>query len=251
MSHTVKSAAAIAGVSVRTLHHYDHIGLLKPSSTTAAGYRLYTEADLERLQQILLYRAMGLSLAEIGAIVDDPAFDKKQALRQHREHLQAQQQQLDALIRSVDRSLEALERGDPTMDKTQFEGFDGFDDPYREEAEARWGKDRVAESYQRMGRFSKAEQQAWKVDFKRGLERLAELMPEGPDHPEVQSAMAESFRHINERYYDCSPEIFRNLGQMYVDDPRFTATYDTVKPGLAAFVRDAMAIHADRLEAKA
>jgi DNA-binding transcriptional MerR regulator len=110
MSYTVKAVAAMAGVSVRTLHHYDHIGLLKPAATSAVGYRLYQERDLERLQQVLFFRELGFSLQQIKSIVGSPSFDRKEALRAHRHLLVEQQTRLGQLVDLVDRTIDALER---------------------------------------------------------------------------------------------------------------------------------------------
>ena len=116
MAYTVKAVADVAGVSIRTLHHYDEIGLLRPASVSHAGYRQYTDPDLERLQQILFFRELGFSLQEIRDIVESPTFDKKQALLTHKQLLLEKQRRLQALILSVDQSIESLERG-TTMDK--------------------------------------------------------------------------------------------------------------------------------------
>src|SRR4029453_2200639 len=123
MAYTVKRIAEIAGVSVRTLHHYDEIGLLKPSSHSAAGYRLYEEKDLERLQQVLFFKEPGFDLKEIKRILSDPAFDRRKALGEHRKLLLERQERFGRLIQSVDRTLVAMQRGIP-MNAKMFDGFD-------------------------------------------------------------------------------------------------------------------------------
>src|SRR5687767_11011744 len=136
MAYTVKRIAEIGGVSVRTLHHYDEIGLLKPSSHSAAGYRLYQEHDLERLQQVLFFKELGFDLKEIKRILADPDFDRGKALVEHRKLLLERQERLRRLIRSVDLTLKAMKRGD-RMNAKMFEGFDATQ--YEEEARQRWG----------------------------------------------------------------------------------------------------------------
>lgn len=253
MSHTVKSVAEAAGISVRTLHHYDEIGLLKPATTTAAGYRQYTEADLERLQQILFFRELGFPLAEIREILDSPTFDRRQALLSHRDLLLEKQKRLDTLIRSVDRSIESIERGTPMESNELFEGFDEAQQAkYREEAAARWGRENVDESYRRTSKYTKDD---W-ARLQQEMQAIGTEMASGMDHgdpgaPEVQAAVARWHAFINEKFYDCTLEIFRGLGDLYVDDARFTATYEKMRPGLAPFLRQAMHVYCDRQEEKA
>src|SRR5687767_10541048 len=136
MAYTVKAVAQIAGVSVRTLHHYDEIGLLKPASHSAAGYRLYNERDLEKLQQVLFFKELGFDLKEIKRVLSDPDFDRRSALVEHRKLLLDTQDRIRRLIASVDRTLKAMQRGKP-MNATMFEGFDAA--KYEEEARQRWG----------------------------------------------------------------------------------------------------------------
>lgn len=253
MTYTVKSVAEAAGISVRTLHHYDEIGLLKPAMVSEAGYRLYAEPDLERLQQILFFRELGFALQEIRAILDSPSFDRKQALLSHRELLLEKQKRLDTLIRSLDRSIESMERGLP-MDKNElFEGFDEAQQAkYREEAAARWGREHVDESYRRTANYTKADWARLQDEMQAiGAEMAAGMDRGDPGAPEVQAAVEHWHRFINEKFYDCSLEVFRGLGDLYVDDARFTATYEKIRPGLAPFLRQAMHEYCDRREAKA
>ena len=143
-TYQVKDVARLTGVSVRTLHHYDAIGLLVPSGRTAAGYRLYTDADLLRLQQILIGRELGLPLEEIRQSLDDPRFDRKAALLDQRQRLHERARQADAMIRAIDTALAALDGSVTTGEMTMADLFDGFD-PSRYEAEARerWGGTRA------------------------------------------------------------------------------------------------------------
>lgn len=248
MAYTVKAVATLAGVSVRTLHHYDRIGLLRPATSNAAGYRQYTQSDLERLQQILFFRELDFSLAEIQVIVDSPDFDRQQALTSHRQLLIAKQQRLQTLIRSVDLTLASL-AGGTTMDTTAL--FDGFDDArmaaYRDEARARWGSAAVDESVRRTSTYGKAD---W-ADIQAAMgtieQAIAANMDGEPGAPAVQAQVDAWFRLINDRFYTCTPEVFRGLGDLYVSDSRFTAHYDKVKPGLAGFLRQAMHTYCDRL----
>jgi len=251
MRYTVKSVAKLAGVSVRTLHHYDEIGLLRPASVSDSGYRQYSDTDLERLQQILFFRELEFSLQEIKQILDRPGFDRREALRTHRKLLMEKQLRLQAILDSVDQTLEALERGE-TMEKDAM--FEVFKDPklkeYQEEARQRWGgSDAYAESERRTCGYTKQDWTALKDEMGAVTTGLANVMGQDPGSPAVQEKVGAWFDLINQRFYTCTPEIFRGLGEMYVADPRFTETYENVKPGMAEFMRDAMAIFADRLEA--
>lgn len=252
MAHTIKAVAGMAGVTVRTLHHYDEIGLLRPAAVSAAGYRLYSDADLERLQHILFFRELGFSLDDIRAITSSPNFDPREALRSHRKLLVEKQKRIKRLVRSLDRTLDALERG-TLMEKNEM--FEGFDDTtmeqYREEASQRWGKETVDASYRRWNRLTKEQQQEMIAQGKVWVRQLATLMDRDPGDLAVQAMIADHHRSINENFYDCSLEVYRGLGNLYVDDSRFTAYYDDVQPGLAAFMRSAMHVYVDRQEAAA
>lgn len=137
MAYTVKAVSDLAGISIRTLHHYDEIGLVKPAHKTASGYRLYTEEDLERFQQVLFFRELGFSLKDIKEIVSRLDFDRRKALLDHRELLLDRQERLGRLVQSIDRTLDAMERGIAMNAKEMFDGFDQAE--YAEEARQRWG----------------------------------------------------------------------------------------------------------------
>ncbi len=251
MPYTVKSVADMAGVTVRTLHHYDRIGLLRPASVSPSGYRLYSEADLERLQQILFFRELGFGLGEIKTIMDNPGFDRREALVAQKRLLLEKQRRIERLIASIETSIDAMERG-TELDKDKM--FGGFDESkikeYTEEARARWGNENVDESIRRSSKYTKAE---WAEIMSEGQSYtvgIAALMDRDPGDPEVQKLIERHFRLINDRFYTVTPEIFRGLGDLYVSDPRFTAFYDKVKPGLAQFMKAAMHAYCDRVFGK-
>lgn len=252
MAYTVKAVADLAGISVRTLHHYDEIGLLKPAQVTSAGYRLYTEPDLERLQQVLFFRELGFTLQDIREIVSRPEFNRRQALVEHRRLLQERQERLGRLIDTIDHTLNAMERGIPMDDKDLKEMFDGFDHTqYEEEARQRWGHSKeYQESARRTKHYSKDDWAAIKAGMNEISSTLASLMDRDPADAEVQEWVRRWHQFINDRFYTCSTEVFRGLGNMYVEDSRFTATYDNVKPGMAKFMQAAMNAYCDKLEGK-
>ncbi len=252
MPYTVKAVADLAGVSVRTLHHYDEIGLLRPAAVTPSGYRQYADADLERLQQILFFRELGFELAAIRQILDRPGYDKRIALATHRELLVKKKERLETLIRSVERTIDAYERGSPMDQQEMFEGFDEAQlAEWKAEAAERWGRERVERSYKQWNRLSKDDQKAMVKAGWEAEHALALMMDQGPDAPAVQAQIAARRQAITDNFYECSLEIWRGLGEMYVEDERFKRRYESVKPGLAAFLRDAIRIYCDREEAKA
>lgn len=215
-----------------------------------AGYRLYTDADLARLQQVLFLRELGLGLAEIKAIVDRPDFDRRQALLQHRQLLLARQERLRRLIQSVDRTLAALERGIPVDEKEMFDGFD--QGAYAEEARQRWGHtEEYRESARRTARYTKADWQAIQQEGGAIYQGLAGLADRSPADPEVQELIRRHHTHINERFYTCSLGVYRGLGEMYVQDERFAAFFAQIRPGLAEFMQAAMHVYCDGLAAGA
>jgi DNA-binding transcriptional MerR regulator len=246
--HTVGDLAQLAGVTVRTLHHYDEIGLLRPSGRTDSGYRLYAHDDLERLQEILVWRQLGFALPEIAALIDDsdPDRDRLSALRHQRELVGRESERLAATARALDAAITAHELGTTQKEEAMFEDFDPS--AYEAEVRERWGD---TEAHRESGRRSagygeaewaevKAESDAVEADF-------ARLLAAGePADGEAARAVAERHRqHIAQWFYDLSPQMHRQLGEMYVADPRFGAHYDQRAAGLAAYVGAAIAANAD------
>ncbi|WP_370323684.1 MerR family transcriptional regulator [Euzebya sp.] len=244
---TVSELAQMAGVTVRTLHHYDEIGLLRPSQRSEAGYRLYDRADLQRLQQILFWRALGFSLSEIQDVLDDPDYDRVEALTSQRAMLARQLEDVTAMVKAVDDAI-AEARGGPEVDELEmFETFNS--DEYRAEAEARWGDtDAWRQSQDRVGRMSDAQKRDLVREGEAFVRHLAETFQRGvaPDSVEAMDLAEEARLAIDRQFYDCSREMHVNLGEMYVADPRFTAYYDRHAPGLAVWLRDAIVANAAR-----
>lgn len=239
---TVGEVALLTRLSVRTLHHYDDIGLLRPGARTGAGYRLYTPADLARLWRVLSYRDLGFGLAEIARLLDAPPEGEVQALRTQvallRERVRRSQSTLDAALAY----LHAAERGEgvPNMTNAELKDiFGGFDPAeYAEEAHERWGDtDAYRQSARRTGSYSKADWQAVKAELNALYARYLALMHAGtpPESDEAKAVAADHRAHIAARYYDASPEMMRGLAQMWVADGRFTRNIDQAGEGLAAY----------------
>jgi DNA-binding transcriptional MerR regulator len=250
MTFTVSEVARRTGVSVRTLHHYDEIGLLPPAGRSRSGYRLYGPADLERLQQILFFRELGFPLEEILRIMSDPAYDVGAALRTQRELLADRVVKVRALLDAVDAALARLEKGEAMSTDETTAAFEGFDHAkYEEEAERRWGDgDAYKESKRRTARYTKQDWEAIKAEAGAIYERLAALMEAGTPAtaPEAMEAAEAHRRHVDRWFYPCPREQHRGLGQLYVDDARFTAFFDRIRPGLARYACDAFAANAAR-----
>lgn len=252
MPLTVSQVAGVAGVSVRALHHYDEIGLLRPSGRSAAGYRLYSDADLVRLQQILFYRALELPLDEIVRILNDPAFDVGAALRVQRELLAEKAVKLQALVSAVDAAIARLTNNseEPMRDSEIHSMFEGFDPKqYEAEAEQRWGDtEAFKESKRRTARYTADDWREIKAESAEIFAALAALMRSGApaDGSEAMDAAEAHRRHIDRWFYPCPRAMHRGLGRLYVDDPRFTANIDKTSPGLAEYAAAAFAANAER-----
>ncbi|MFD7707501.1 MerR family transcriptional regulator [Streptomyces sp. NPDC059786] len=250
MGYSVGQVAGFAGVTVRTLHHYDEIGLLVPGGRSHAGHRRYSDADLDRLQQILFYRELGFPLEEVAALLDDPETDPRAHLRRRHELLTARIEKLRRMAAAVEKAMEARTMGINLTPEEKFEVF-GEKDPeqYAEEAEARWGGTaEYAESQRRAARYTKEDWQRMQAEVADWSERYAALMAAG-ESPSGEAAtdMAEEHRqHIRTWFYECPYDTHRCLGEMYVSDERFKAFYDSMRPGLAEHLRDAITANADR-----
>ncbi|MFI1289241.1 MerR family transcriptional regulator [Streptomyces sp. NPDC020792] len=250
MSYSVGQVAGFAGVTVRTLHHYDDIGLLVPGERSHAGHRRYGDADLDRLQQILFYRELGFPLEEVAALLDDPKADPGAHLRRRHELLTARIEKLTKMAAAVEKAMEARRMGIDLTPEERFEVFGDHDpEQYADEVRQRWGD---TEAYRQSQRRTAS---YTKEDWKRLTEeqdaihrRMAALLDAGtPAGSEAAMDVAEEHRRfISGSYYDCGHEMHTCLAQMYVADPRFTATYEKIRPGLAAYLREAILANAER-----
>ncbi|MFG3661325.1 MerR family transcriptional regulator [Streptomyces sp. NPDC047706] len=250
MSYSVGQVAGYAGVTVRTLHHYDEIGLLSPSGRSHAGHRRYSDADLDRLQQILFYRELGFPLEEVAALLDDPAADPRAHLRRQHELLTARIEKLQKMAAAVEHAMEARKMGINLTPEEKFEVFGDHDpDQYEDEVRERWGTtDAYRQSRERTASYTKEDWKRVNEEFGALHLRMAGLMAAGtPADSEAAMDTAEEHRQfITRSYYECSHEMHGCLGEMYVSDPRFTATYDRIRPGLAVYLRDAIKANAAR-----
>ena len=248
--YTVGKVAELSGVTIRTLHHYDEIGLLSPGGRSASGYRIYEDSDIERLQQILFYRELGFDLKEISAIVDDPRTDALGHLRRQRKLLVERMERLGAMVDAIEYEMEARTMNIRLTPEERFEVFGEFrPEDHAEEAERRWGEtDSYKESQRRVSKYGKEDWQRLKAEEEEIRASLAAAFEAGlaPDSEEAMAAAEDHRQHISRWFYDCSYEMHRGLTDMYVSDERFRSNYDTQTPGLAEFIRDAAHANASR-----
>jgi DNA-binding transcriptional MerR regulator len=248
MTYQIGEVARISGVSVRTLHYYDEIGLVVPSARSKAAYRLYTDGDLERLQEVLVLRELGFPLERIAELLADPKRDRLSALREQRAVLAEQAKRSAALLALIDKTIDTMEKGTTMKPEEMFQGFDPSQ--YEEEVEARWGHtEAYAESMRRTKRYGKDDWAKIGAEANAINEAFAEVMAAGVS-PSDERAMdiAERHRlHIDRWFYPCSARMHSCLGEMYVADARFTANYEKYRVGLASYIRDAIVANGARL----
>jgi DNA-binding transcriptional MerR regulator len=248
MSLTVGAVARLAGVTVRTLHHYDEIGLLNASGRSEAGYRRYEDADLDRLQRILFYRELGFGLEQIKDVMTDGGADAVGHLRRQHAMLLNRIGRLKRMATAVEKAMEARTMGISLTPEERFEVFGDFDpDQYAAEAEERWGgTDPYNESQRRVARYTKADWQRIKAEGQAAIELVVAAMNAGKpaDGPEAMEGAEAHRRQIDDAFYDLSHEMHVGLAEMYLADPRFTATYEKIAPGLAQYLHDAIKANA-------
>ena len=247
-SYAVGQVAALAHVTVRTLHHYDEIGLLVPGERSPAGYRRYTGDDLARLQRILFYRELGFGLDEITTILDDPDTDPLDHLRRQHVLLTDRAERLLDMISTVEKTMEAHAMGIRLTPDEMFEVF-GDDDPseHAAEAEQRWGDtDAYRESARRTSTYTKDDWLRIRAEADAITASFAAALASGApaDSAEALAAARAHRAHIAQTYYALTPQMHCGLAEMYVADERFARTYDDVAAGLASYVRDAIVVAA-------
>jgi DNA-binding transcriptional MerR regulator len=247
---SIGAVARMAGVTVRTLHHYDRIGLLRPTRRTSAGYRRYGDVDVERLQRILFFRELGLDLPRIKEAMTDQGADPVEHLRQQHARLLERIERLQRLAAAVATAMEAHQMDIKLTPEERLEVFGSFDpDRHADEVRERWGgTDAYRESARRAGGYTKADWQRIKAESAEVMRRFSDALAAGlPAGSSEAMDAAEAHRlQIDRAFYPCSSEMHQGLARMYLDDPRFTATYEAMAPGMARYVHDAIMANAAR-----
>ncbi len=249
MEYTVRKLSELAGVSPRTLRYYDQIGLLKPVRTNGSGYRLYGRSEVDRLQQILFYRELGVSLERIKEIIDSSMFNREKALREHRDKLLEKRKRLDLLIANLEKTIAMAEGGRKMTDAEKFEGFkerviEENDAKYGEEIRVKYGDEAVERSNRKVKQMTPEEYEKITKLGNEVLEALYAAYKTGDPGGELAQKTADLHRQWLCFYWEhYSKEAHLGVTQMYVDDERFKAYYDEKQPGAAKFLRDAVLIY--------
>lgn len=247
MEYSVQKLAKIAMVSVRTLHYYDEIGLLRPKLVKSNGYRFYGQKELLILQQILFFRELDFTLDQIKSMLNAPNFDMETALRDQRKLLELKKSRIENLIFTVEKTIQGLKGGESVDTNNLYAGFSNNQvDKYKEEAREKWGGTKAYEqSQERTKNWTKADYLHYAQKTRDLLARLSEVMGKDVGSKEVQDLIVLHRQGI-ETFYDCSDDMYHALGQMYTDDKRFTDFYNQFRPGLAKFIRDAIFYSCDQ-----
>ena len=249
MEYTIKKLSNLAGVSTRTLRYYDEIGILKPARINSSGYRIYGEKEVDRLQQILFYRELGINLENIKEIISSTNFNETVALKQHYKELLARRHQLDVLIENVEKTISNKEGRIKMSDKEKFEGFkkklvEDNEKKFGKEVREKYGEDVVKNSNQQFMNMSEEQYNNLQELGNQVLEILKKAYKTGNPAGELGQKAAELHKEwITFCWGSYDKEAHVNLTQMYVDDERFRAYYDKEQPGCAEFLRDAVKVY--------
>ncbi|MGE7274176.1 MerR family transcriptional regulator [Brevibacillus panacihumi] len=249
MEYTVQKLGRLAGISTRTLRYYDQIGILEPARINSSGYRIYGQAEVDKLQQIMFYRELGLPLNQIKELINSPTFDENKALKEHYQQLLDRRKQLDALIATVEKTI-AQKEGRTTMtDQEKFAGFtqklvEENEQKYGKEIREKYGDDVVDRSNQKLMGMTAEQYDEMKRLENEVLAALGAALQKGdPASEEAQKAADLHRQWLSFTWNEYSKEAHAGLAQMYVEDERFKAYYDAVQPGAAEFLRDAIGVY--------
>ena len=247
MEYSIQELSRLSGVTTRTLRWYDQIGLLKPSRVAESGYRYYGGAEVDRLQDILYYRALGVELARIKECLDDPSFDRLAALKRHLAALEAERERLEKLIRSVKDTIGAEERNEIMSDEQKFEAFKQRtvahnEEVYGAEIRSKYGDETVDAANAAVMNLTQEQYQEW-TDLGQAIQTRLEAAVQAGLSPESEvgkelCALHRRWLTITGSRYD--PAKHRGIAELYVMDKRFTAYYDQHLPGCARFLREAV-----------
>lgn len=236
----VKEVSQLVGVSVRTLHHYDDIGLLKPDHLTEAGYRQYSQQNLQALQHILFFKELGFSLKHIREMLHSPNFDTFDALELQRKSLLMKRSQYDKMITTIEHTIAHLKGERQMTMKEQFDGLQWDNNPYEQEAREKWGNEAVDFSNAKLKKLSTADKEALSQQWNSLYTALAQRIGTPVDSEETERLIADWYKMLNNNFATYTYDMFIGLGQMYVADERFTKNIDSYGKGLAQYLSEAM-----------
>lgn len=250
--YKVNEVSKLSGVSIRMLHHYDEIGVLIPSRKTEKRYRLYSDEDIKRLYQILTLKELDFTLNDIKKILDDKTLDTKEVLKFQKELVLEKRNRLNNIIQSIDEQINDL-GGNRNMSKKDFKVFDyenikKHEERYKDETKKKYGdSDAYSECSKKTESYNKNDWKKISDEANKIYEELAQLMDKAPEDEEVQIVIEKWRNHISKNFYNCTIEIFRGLGIMYIADERFTKNIDKCKTGLAQFLSDGIKVYCDKI----
>lgn len=234
-----KELADIAGISVRTLHYYDTIGLLSPEIDRENGYRNYSDQDVSTLQQILFFRQLNFKLTQIKDILNSPKYHQTEALLEQKDIILKEQTRLNNILKLIDKTIQA-ERGEITMtNEEKFSGVDFSHNPYEQEAREKWGDEKVEQANQNLKKVGTKEAER---EFDEIYTQLADVRHLDPESDAAQQEIGKWYDFLN-KVGEYTPEMFKNLGEMYTADERFTKNIDKYGDGLAEFMKEAMTVY--------
>lgn len=241
----ISEVAKLTGITVRTLHYYDEVGLLKPSEITEAGYRLYSREDLEILQQMLFFRELDFPLSQIKEIMNNPNYDKEEALKKQKELLIQQRQRIEGLIKLIEKRIE----GDNNMSFKEFDmnEIEENKKKYAKEVKERWGTSKAyEESEKKTSSYNKEKWGDINQETSEIFKGFAELRNSDPGSEEVQELVRRWQKYITDNFYTCTNEILSGLGLMYVEDERFKENLDKNGEGTAKLMEEAIKIYCSK-----
>lgn len=248
LEYTVQKLAQLAGVSARTLRYYDDIGLLKPAKINSSGYRIYGPDEVDRLQQILFYKELGVGLRQIKKIISSPHYHRLEALQDHRNQLLSERKRLDILISNVEKTIASIEGRITMTDQEKFEGFkqqliDENEEKYGQEIRSKYGDEAVNRANEKVKNMTKEQYE----ELTRLEKEVQEMLMKAFETKDPASDLAQKTAELHKQWlmyfwHEYSKEAHASLAQMYVDDERFKAYYEK-KPGMTEFLRDAIHIY--------
>lgn len=241
MKMTVKEVADLVGISVRTLHHYNDINLLNPTTISESGYRLYSEDNLDRLQQILFFKELDFPLKKIKKILNDPSFNQQEALDMHKKMLLNRRNRIDKMIQTIDQTSQHM-KGEIQMTKEEkFIGFDFNNKEYEEEARETWGDETIDKANKHINNWSEEEKASKEEEMNQIFRNFAKYRDQSPESEVAQSIVQKWYDYLNSNInYNYSLEIFQGLADMYGADERFTKNIDKFGNGTAQFMSKAI-----------
>ena len=246
--YKINEISKITGISPRMLRHYDKLDLLRPNKSNDNNYRIYTNEDLCKLQEILFFKELDFSLEEIKTILENPNYNRIEAFKLQKNLLLKKIERLNSIVNTLDNSIKNSK--EEKMNEKDFKSFSMKEiEKYQNEAKELYGNSIAYKEYEEKAKnYKKNDFDKIQIEMNEKLSSIAKFMDKGYDSKEVQGALGEYRRYINDNFYHCTLDIFRGLSELYVSDPRFTKNIDSVATGLSNFLKKAIDFYCDTKE---